>query len=101
MNPLVITCAPVGAEVRPDQTPYLPYTPQLLGETARAVREAGGSIIHVHCRNDDGTNTHSVERFRDAYDAIRANSDRIVQFSTGGAIGMTIALKAKAMTAVT
>ncbi|HLX25365.1 MAG TPA: 3-keto-5-aminohexanoate cleavage protein [Candidatus Cybelea sp.] len=89
MNPLVITCAPVGAEVRPDQTPYLPYTPKLLGETARAVREAGASIIHVHCRNDDGTNTHSVERFREAYDAIRANSDLIVQFSTGGAIGMT------------
>lgn len=89
MNPLVITCAPVGAEVRPDQTPYLPYTPKLLGETARAVREAGGSIIHVHCRNDDGSNTHSVERFREAYDEIRANSDLIVQFSTGGAIGMT------------
>jgi len=89
MNPLVITCAPVGAEVRPDQTPYLPYTPTLLGETARAIREAGASIIHVHCRNDDGTNTHSVERFREAYDAIRANSDLIVQFSTGGAIGMT------------
>lgn len=89
MEPLVITCAPVGAEVRPDQTPYLPYTPQLLGETARAIREAGASIIHVHCRNDDGTNTQSVERFREAYDAIRAQSDLIVQFSTGGAIGMT------------
>ncbi len=89
MDPLIITCAPVGAEVRPDQTPHLPYTPPLLGETARAVREAGGSIIHVHCRNDDGTNTHSVERFREAYEAIRAQSDLIVQFSTGGAIGMT------------
>ena len=89
MDPLIITCAPVGAEVRPDQTPYLPYTPQLLGETARAVRDAGASILHVHCRNDDGTNTHSVHRFREAYEAIRAQSDLIVQFSTGGAIGMT------------
>ena len=89
MSPLIITCAPVGAEVRPEQTPYLPYTPQLLGETARAVREAGASILHVHCRNDDGTNTHSVERFQEACDAIRAHSDLIVQFSTGGAIGMT------------
>ncbi|MBV9719806.1 MAG: 3-keto-5-aminohexanoate cleavage protein [Candidatus Eremiobacteraeota bacterium] len=89
MDPLVITCAPVGAELRPDQTPYLPYTPQLLGETAKAVREAGASIIHVHCRNDDGTNTHSVERFREAYDSIRAQSDLVVQFSSGGAIGMT------------
>jgi 3-keto-5-aminohexanoate cleavage enzyme len=89
MDPLIITCAPVGAEVTLDQTPYLPYTPALLAQTARAVREAGGSIIHVHCRNDDGTNTHSVERFREAYAAIRQSSDLIVQFSTGGAIGMT------------
>lgn len=89
MDPLIVTCAPVGAEVRPDQTPYLPYTPKLLGETAAAIRQAGASIIHVHCRNDDGTNTHSVERFRQAYEAIRAQSDVIVQFSTGGAIGMT------------
>ena len=43
----------------------------------------------MHCRNDDGTNTHDVERFREAYEAIRAQSDLIVQFSTGGAIGMT------------
>jgi 3-keto-5-aminohexanoate cleavage enzyme len=89
MDPLVITCAPVGAEITPDQTPYLPYTPALLGETAAAVREAGGSMLHVHCRNDDGSNTHAVERFAQAYDAVRAHSDLIVQFSTGGAIGMT------------
>jgi 3-keto-5-aminohexanoate cleavage enzyme len=89
MEPLIITCAPVGAEVTPEQTPYLPYTPRLLGETAGAIREAGASIVHVHCRNDDGTNTHSVERFAQAYDAIRDASDLIVQFSTGGAIGMT------------
>ncbi len=89
MDPLIITCAPVGAEVTPDQTPYLPYTPAKLGETAKAIREAGASIVHVHCRNDDGTNTHDVERFRHAYDAVRGASDLIVQFSTGGAIGMT------------
>ena len=89
MDPLIITCAPVGADLAPDATPYLPYTPDKLGETARLVREAGGSIVHVHCRNDDGSNTHSVERFREAYDAIRSQTDVIVQFSTGGAIGMT------------
>ncbi|HTU83245.1 MAG TPA: 3-keto-5-aminohexanoate cleavage protein, partial [Candidatus Acidoferrales bacterium] len=89
MDPLIITCAPVGAEITIDQTPHLPYTPALLAQTARAVRDAGGSIVHVHCRNDDGTNTHDVARFREAYDEIRASSDIIVQFSTGGAIGMT------------
>jgi 3-keto-5-aminohexanoate cleavage enzyme len=89
VEPLIITVAPVGAEVTPDQSPYLPVTPAQLGETARAIRAAGASIVHVHCRNDDGSNTHDVERFRQAFDAIRAASDLIVQFSTGGAIGMT------------
>lgn len=89
MQPLIITCAPVGAEVTLDQTPHLPYTPAKLAETARAIREAGASIVHVHCRTDDGTNTHDVLRFKESYDAIRGASDLIVQFSTGGAIGMT------------
>lgn len=89
MNPLIITVAPVGAELTPDQTPHLAITPKKLGEVARKIREAGASIIHVHVRNDDGSNTHEVERFRDAYEEIRKNGDLIVQFSSGGAIGMT------------
>ena len=89
MEPLIITVAPVGAELSPRQTPHLPYTPKLLGAAAAACREAGASIVHVHCRNDDGTNTHAVSRFAEAMEAVRASSDLIVQFSTGGAIGMT------------
>ena len=89
MDPLIITVAPVGAELTPDQTPHLAVTPKQLGEVARKVADAGASIVHVHCRNDDGTNTHDVARFKAAYDEIRAQSDVIVQFSTGGAIGMT------------
>ena len=89
MEPLIITVAPVGAELTPDQTPHLPLTPWQLGETAAACAAAGASIVHVHCRTDDGANTHAVARFREAMQAIRAKSDLIVQFSTGGAIGMT------------
>ncbi len=89
MDPLIVTVAPVGAELTPGQTPHLAVTPEQLGEVAHACREAGAALIHVHCRNDDGTNTHEVARFKQAYDAIHARSDLIVQFSTGGAIGMT------------
>jgi 3-keto-5-aminohexanoate cleavage enzyme len=89
VDPLIITVAPVGAELTPEQTPHLAVTPKQLGEVARKVRDAGASMIHVHCRNDDGSNTHDVARFEAAYDEIRAQSDLIVQFSTGGAIGMT------------
>jgi len=89
VDPLIITVAPVGAELSPEQTPHLPVTPAALGATAAACRAAGASIVHVHCRRDDGTNTHDLGRFAEALAAIRAVSDCIVQFSTGGAIGMT------------
>jgi len=87
--PVIITVAPVGAEVMPGQTPYLPITPAQLGATAAACEAAGAAIIHVHCRRDDGTNTHDVARFEEAYAAIRGAGNLIVQFSTGGAIGMS------------
>jgi 3-keto-5-aminohexanoate cleavage enzyme len=89
MEPLIITVAPVGAELMPDQTPHLPVTPAELAATASACRAAGAAVIHVHCREDDGRNTHAVARFEQALRAIREASDLIVQFSTGGAIGMT------------
>jgi 3-keto-5-aminohexanoate cleavage enzyme len=94
MRPLVITVAAVGAELTPDQTPHLPVTPEQLGETAALCRAAGASMIHVHCRRDDGTNTADVDRFEAAYAAIRERSDLIVQFTTGGAIGMSVAERA-------
>ncbi len=89
MEPLIVTVAAVGAEVMPHQTPHLPVTPDQLAATAAHCRDAGASIIHVHCRNDDGSNTSDPARFAAAYDAIRARTDIIVQFTTGGAIGMT------------
>jgi 3-keto-5-aminohexanoate cleavage enzyme len=89
VDPLIVTVAPVGAELKPGQTPHLAVTPAQLGDVAAKTRAAGAALIHVHCRNDDGTNTHEVARFRAAYEAIRAAGDLIVQFSTGGAIGMT------------
>ena len=95
MEPVIVTVAAVGGELRPDQTPHLPLTPQQLGETAALCQAAGAAMIHVHCRRDDGTNTSDPERFAAAYAAIRAASDLIVQFTTGGSIGMSAAERAE------
>ncbi len=94
MEPLVITVAAVGAELSRDQTPHLPLTPAELGETAALCQAAGASMIHVHCRTDAGANTADPARFAAARDAILERSDLIVQFTTGGAIGMTAAERA-------
>jgi 3-keto-5-aminohexanoate cleavage enzyme len=92
---LILTAAIVGAEVTRDQTPYLPITPREIADEAARCREAGAAVIHLHVRNDDGSNTQSAERFGAAIEAIREKTDCIVQVTTGGAVGMSIAERAQ------
>src|SRR5262249_2461817 len=76
-------------------TPHLPITAQEIADEAARCREAGVAIIHLHVRNPDGTPTQSRERFQEAIAAIRKKTDVVVQTSTGGAIGMSIAQRAQ------
>ncbi len=87
---LVLTAAIVGAELSRAQTPHLPLTAQEVADEAARCREAGAAVIHLHARNDDGTNTQSAERFAALIDAIRRKCDCIIQPTTGGAVGMSI-----------
>jgi 3-keto-5-aminohexanoate cleavage enzyme len=87
---LVLTAAIVGAELSRAQTPHLPLTAQEVADEAARCREAGAAVIHLHARNDDGTNTQSAERFAELTDAIRRKCDCIIQPTTGGAVGMSI-----------
>ncbi len=87
---LVLTAAIVGAELTRAATPHLPITPQEIADEAARCVDAGAAVIHLHVRNDDGSNTQSKERFADAMERIRAKTDCIIQVSTGGAVGMSI-----------
>ncbi len=89
--PLILTAAIVGAETTRAQTPHLPLTPDEIGEEARRCREVGVAVIHLHARHEDGRPTQDRERFRAYIEAIRARTDVVIQTSTGGAIGMSIA----------
>lgn len=89
MEKLIITAAITGAETTREQQSALPVTPE---EIARAVAEcekAGASIVHLHARDDEGNPTASVERFGEYLHEIRKLSNIVVEFTTGGAIGMT------------
>jgi 3-keto-5-aminohexanoate cleavage enzyme len=92
---VILTAAIVGAEITRAQTSYLPITAREIADEAARCREAGAAVIHLHVRNDDGTPTQSSERFGEAIAAIRAKTDCIIQPSTGGAVGMTIAHRAE------
>jgi 3-keto-5-aminohexanoate cleavage enzyme len=90
----VLTAAIVGAELSRKDTPHLPLTvSEVAAEAERCVR-AGASVIHLHARTDDGQNTQSSERFGELIDAIRKRVDCVIQVTTGGAVGMSVAERA-------
>jgi len=86
----MITAAIVGAEVMREHTPYIPYTPVEIAEEAARCRDAGACIAHVHGRLDAGTPTQGRETFAASLEEIRKRTDILVQFSTGGAVGMSV-----------
>ena len=86
MEPLIITCAGVGAEVSRAQQPALPLTAEEIAQDAAECRAAGASIYHLHVRDDEGHPTMDVEVYRAAMAAIGDATDVIVQFSSGGAV---------------
>ncbi len=90
MEKLIITCAISGAEVSKKDNVFVPYTPREMALEASLAHQAGASIIHLHVREDDGTPTQDVTRFKETIKEIRkACPDIIIQPSTGGAVGMS------------
>lgn len=88
MEKLIITVAVDGAEVTREQNPHLPITPAEIAADARACREAGAAIVHVHGRLPDGRPTQSADVYAEIIRETKALADVIVQVSTGGAVGM-------------
>jgi 3-keto-5-aminohexanoate cleavage enzyme len=94
----IITAAIVGAETTRAQNPHLPITAEELGREAAACVRAGASVIHLHARDDKGNASQDTERFRAAIREIRKQTKDlggvIIQTSTGGAVGMSVAERA-------
>jgi 3-keto-5-aminohexanoate cleavage enzyme len=89
IDPLIITVAPLGAEVAPEQTPHLYFKPADFAAMAERCAKAGAAIIHIHCRDDAGANLHAPERFAAVSAAIRERCDIVHQYSTGGSVEMS------------
>ena len=96
MNPLVITAALVGGELTKEDTPFVPISPKEIAIEAIACRKVGASIVHLHARDKDGSPKHDEKIFKAIIVEINklakeANIDPpIIQFSTGGSIGMGV-----------
>jgi len=94
---VVITVAGVGAEVTREQQPNLPLLPEEVGEEYRRAHAAGAAIGHIHGRRPDGSPTQDLATFRAYSEAIRARCPILQQFSTGGAVGMSVEQRIEAL----
>ena len=82
----LITVAPTGAETAKADVPQLPTTLDELVREARACEAAGASVIHVHVRDGEHRPTLDLVRLRDTVQALREQTDLVVQLSTGGSV---------------
>jgi 3-keto-5-aminohexanoate cleavage enzyme len=90
-EPVIIAAAVVGAEVRREQNPAVPYSPAEIAAASVASARAGAAVVHLHARWPDGRASQDPGHFKEIVDRIRsAGSDVIIQCSTGGAVGMSI-----------
>jgi uncharacterized protein (DUF849 family) len=86
MASTLLTVAPTGAETAKADAPALPVTLDELVGAAKACQAAGAAVIHVHIRDAAAAPTLDVERLRDTVQALREQTDLVVQLSTGGAV---------------
>jgi 3-keto-5-aminohexanoate cleavage enzyme len=86
MTGTLITVAPTGAEHAKADVPNLPVTLEELVAEAKACEAAGAGMIHVHIRGADTTPTLDLKRLQDTVAALRAETNLVVQLSTGGAV---------------
>jgi uncharacterized protein (DUF849 family) len=81
----ILTCAVTGNLTRPDQTPYLPITPEQIANECLAAAEAGAAVVHIHVRDPlTGKPSMEVDHYRDVVDRIRRErNDLVINLTTG------------------
>lgn len=88
---VIISCAVTGAIHTPSMSPYLPVTAEEIAEASIAAAEAGAAIIHLHSRDPvTGKPDQRPEAFTPFLKVIKAESDAVVNLTTGGSPYMTV-----------
>lgn len=81
----ILTCAVTGNLTRPDQTPYLPITPEQITDECLAAAEAGAAVVHIHVRDPDtGAPSMDVALYARVVDSLRRHRPSLVINLTTG-----------------
>lgn len=91
MDPFIVSCALTGSIHTPSMSDHLPVTPEEIIEEGIAAAEAGASIVHIHTRDPEtGKPTADLDLFREIAAGIKAETNVIVQPTTGGGKGQSV-----------
>lgn len=100
-DPVIVSAALTGSIHVPSMSPHLPITPGEIIEEGIAAADAGASIIHVHVRDPEtGEPVSDTDLFERVASGIAAETDAIVQPTTGGAATMTVEERAGVVPAI-
>lgn len=83
-NKVVITCALTGGIHGKEANENLPEQPDEIIEQGIAAWKAGASILHVHAREKDGSNSMDTAIFSYLHETLCAETDAVIQLTTGG-----------------
>jgi uncharacterized protein (DUF849 family) len=85
LSKVFITCAVTGNLTTPDQTPYLPITPEEIADACLGAAEAGAAIAHIHVRDPaTGAPSMEIDYYQDVIARIRRkNTHLILNITTG------------------
>jgi len=87
---VILSCAVTGGIHTPAMSPYFPYSPEMITESALGAAEAGASMVHIHARTEVGVPTSDVETMRKIISGIKARNNNIVIGITTGGLGIDI-----------
>jgi uncharacterized protein (DUF849 family) len=88
---VIITSAVTGAIHTPSMSPHLPVSPEEIAEAAIGAAEAGAAVVHLHARDPkDGRPSQDPRHFEPILEKVTANSDVVINITTGGSPHMTV-----------
>ncbi len=83
MRKIAISVAPVAGHT-PSEDVANPLTPEAVAQEVLSAAQAGASIVHLHVRDARGEETSELGAFSHTLDLIRAQSQILIEGSTGG-----------------
>src|SRR6056297_2032625 len=98
MKKVILTAAITGGLHTPGMSPYLPYKPEDIIEEAVKAYQAGASVVHIHARDPEtGKPKSDLNLMKKIVKGIKERSDVVICITTGGAPGMSLEERVKAI----